>query len=458
MVSSRAVRRPGLLRLTVAGAFASFLLAACFGGPPPPPPPPPAPCQSLGSVGGDSAAPPVSDGAPVAPGEAGELAREAVAASDVRTSSGEIPLVTVEDTAGRPEITSTEVGTADEAAAVAEQAAADGDLVAVEVDAPVQVNDVSTDPSRPKQWALDKVKFEDAWAAAADGGAGQTVAVIDTGVKADHEDLAGQVLAGAYFLHSNDGATAFSGSGGTTDPNGHGTHVSGIIAAVANNAKGIAGAAPGVKILPVQVLCGSGAGWSSDVANGITWAADNDATVINLSLGGPFASSSQQEAIQYARSLGVVVVASAGNSALDGNAPSYPGAFPEVIGVAATTNTADNARASYSTTGDYLDLAAPGGEPSSNAAVAVLSTWKDNVSSYRTAAGTSMASPHVAAAAALVKAAHPAYTAVEVCTQLIRTADDLGTPVLAPDEAHGYGLVDPLEAVGLTIPVGATCT
>jgi serine protease len=409
-------------------------------------------------VGGDSVAPPVSDGTPVAPAEAGELAREAVVASDVRTDSGEIPLVTVEDTGGRPEITSTQVATADEAAAVAEQAAADGNLVAVEVDAPVHADAVSTDPFRPQQWALDKVKFEDAWATAADGGSGQTVAVIDTGVKADHEDLAGQVLPGHYFLHSEDGATAFSGAGGATDPNGHGTHVSGIIAATANNTKGITGAAPGVEILPVQALCGDGAGWSSDVANGITWAADNGATVINLSLGGPVAVSSQQEAIQYARSLGVVVVASAGNSALDGNAPSYPGAFPEVIGVGATTNTAANARASYSTTGNYLDLAAPGGEPSTSAAVAVLSTWKDNVSSYRTAAGTSMASPQVAAAAALVKAAHPAYTAVDVCTQLIRSADDLGAPVLVPDPEYGYGLVDPLEAVGATIAAGAACT
>jgi serine protease len=277
------------------------------------------------------------------------------------------------------------------------------------------------------------------------------VAVIDTGVRANHPDLAGQVLNGRYFLHSDDGTTAFSGPGGTTDGDGHGTHVAGTIGATANNNTGITGAAPGVKILPVQVLCGDdGSGFSSDVANGIKWAADNGADVINLSLGGSGASSAEQSAIQYARNKGVVVVASAGNTGA-GGAWSYPGAFPEVIGVAATLN--NNSRASYSTTGSYVDIAAPGGT-GSNSANGILSTW--NNGGYATISGTSMASPHVAAAAALVRAAHGFTTHQAVCDQIIRTAQDLGAT--GPDTSYGHGLIRPDVGVGAVVPSGASCT
>ena len=148
---------------------------------------------------------------------------------------------------------------------------------------------------------------------------------------------------------------AFSGAGGTTDANGHGTHVAGIIGAKTNNATGIAGAAPGVKILPVQVLCGDGNGVTSDVANGIIWAANNGADAINLSLGGSGQSQAERSAIQYAALQGAVVVASAGNTGNSGNGASYPGAFPEVIAVAALLN--NNAKANYSTVDSYVDIA-----------------------------------------------------------------------------------------------------
>jgi subtilisin family serine protease len=280
------------------------------------------------------------------------------------------------------------------------------------------------------------------------------VAVIDTGVRANHPDLAGRVRTGRYFLHSDDGKVTFSGPGATTDSYGHGTHVAGIIGAIANNGQGITGAAPGVEILPVQVLCGDdGSGFSSDVAKGITWAANNGATVINLSLGGSTPSSAELQAIQYARNVkNVVVVASAGNSALKGNGANYPAAFPEVIGVGATTSA--NVRACYSTTGSFVALAAPGGGSSGCPSPSVLSTWKNG--GYAGLSGTSMASPHVAAAAALVRAAHGLTTHLAVCNQLIRTADDLGPPNF--DNQYGYGLVDPLEAVGTVVPSGVVCT
>lgn len=409
--------------------LAALGLAGCFGGGAPPP----------GGGGGGGGTPTGPAGPPVACQSAGQ---------------GETPLVTVETTSEGPEITSTPVSSQEEADAVVAEAAADGDLVAVEEDQPRVIDNhiPSNDTYRGDQWALNKVNFEDAWAAPVNEGDGQVVAVVDTGVLASHVDFAGRVLPGQFFLHSDDGNAAFSGAGGTTDANGHGTHVAGILGAVANNSVGITGAAPGVDILPVQVLCDDGKGFSSDVGNGITWATNNGADVINLSLGGSTASSAEQSAVQYARANGVVVVASAGNSGLNG-AASYPGAFPEVIAVAATLNNLSNSRASYSTTGTYVDVAAPGGT-GSNPSTGIKSTW--NNGDYFVISGTSMASPHVAAAAALVRAAHSAYSPVEVCTQLIRTAQDLGT--IGQDVEYGYGLIHPELAVGPTVPGTAICT
>jgi len=343
------------------------------------------------------------------------------------------------------------VSSPDEAGAVAEQKASDGDVVAVEVDKPVH-SDTATDPRRNEQWALDRVNFEGAWLTT--NGTGETVAVVDTGVQQSHVDLSGQVQNGQYFLHDPNG-NALEGPGGTTDDNSHGTHVAGIIAAVADNAPvplGIAGAAPGVKILPVKVLDSNGNGFASDVANGITWAANHNANVINLSLGGG-PSSAEQTAIQYARNTkGVVVVAAAGNDGQNGNTVSYPGNFPEVIAVGATTSS--NAVAYYSTSCPYVDLAAPGGEPSGNSSVSVLSTVPPDT--YGLKAGTSMATPYVAAAAALVHKAHATYTPVQVCTQLIRTALDLAPA--GKDNSSGYGLIRPDLAVDVEDTSGPSCS
>ncbi len=354
---------------------------------------------------------------------------------------------------GAPEASQTPVSSPDEAGAVAEQKASDGDVVAVEVDKPVH-SDTATDPRRNEQWALDRVNFEGAWLTT--NGTGETVAVVDTGVQQSHVDLSGQVQNGQYFLHDPNG-NALEGPGGTTDDNSHGTHVAGIIAAVADNNPaplGIAGAAPGVQILPVKVLDSTGSGWTSDVANGITWAAQNGANVINLSLGGPGFLVAEQTAIQNARNGGVVVVAAAGNEGQNGNTVSYPGNFPEVIAVGATTSS--NAVAYYSTSCPYVDLAAPGGEPSGNSSISVLSTVPGaNDDDYGLKAGTSMATPHVAAAAALVQKAHPTFTPVQVCTQLIRTASDLGPA--GKDNGFGYGQIQPDFAVGQEDPSGPTC-
>jgi serine protease len=264
-------------------------------------------------------------------------------------------------------------------------------------------------------------------------------------VQQSHPDLAGQVLNGHFFLHDNSGGTPFEGSGGTSDPSGHGSHVAGSVAALSGNQIGVSGAAPGVDILPVQVLCEDGVGFSSDVASGIIWAVDNGADVINLSLGGG-PTNAEQSAVEYADQQNVVVVAAGGNDGT-GGPPSYPASYsllqPNVIAVAATTNATPPGHPSYGTTGSYLDLSAPGGV-NGNSSAAMLSTVPPN--GYDTKAGTSMATPHVSAAAALLIAA-AGCSDNQVKSRLIATAVDLGSA--GKDAIFGHGLVNPNAAAAL---------
>lgn len=398
-------------------AAAAFGLTGCF----PPPPSRPRPPSLFGC------------GGLVAPDQADDAGRAAVEGTPAESTTGEVRLVTVEEGAAGTEITTATVGSSDEAAAFAAEAGEGGDLVGVEVDQPVTATAPATDPRRVEQWALDRVRFEDAWGTPSTAtGAGQTVAVIDTGVDAAHPDLTGRVLPGRVFLD-----LAPRTPGGGTDPSGHGTHVAGVIAAALDNGAGIAGAAPGALILPVQVLDARGNGWSSDVARGVNWAARHGATVINLSLGAPGPSCAQRVAIQRANERGVTVVAAAGNTGAGGGA-QWPAAYDfdrdgvDVIAVAATTSL--DQRVGFSTTGAYVDIAAPG--------AGILSTVPG--AGYGLKSGTSMSTPYVAAAAALVRATGCPPTGVR--DRLLGAADDLGAPGV--DLEFGAGLVDPYEATG----------
>ena len=306
----------------------------------------------------------------------------------------------------------------------------DGTVVSLGIDRPVRALG-SVDPYRVHQWALNTTSFEASWLLTT--GTGAVVAVLDTGVQADHEDLAGSVLTGWDAIADRSGAKS--------DPNGHGTHVAGIIAAAAGNGKGIAGAAPGVRILPVRVLDGAGSGKLSDVLEGIIWAADQGADVINLSLGGPGDDTTYSAVIQYALDKGALVVASAGNEALDGNTPNYPAADPGALAIGATTEL--NTRASFSNFGSYLDLAAPG--------VSIYSTLP---SGYAAASGTSMAAPYASAAAALIAAQHPDLSAGAIRDLLERSALDLG--VVGRDDEFGAGIIDPAAALTLAVTVPIT--
>jgi type VII secretion-associated serine protease mycosin len=288
----------------------------------------------------------------------------------------------------------------------------------------------TNDALRPQQWAFTAVDFESAWKVST--GSGVTVAVVDTGVLGTHEDLAGSVLNGIDL--AGDATQKDPAGTGKVDPAGHGTHVAGIIAAHPNNKVGIAGAAPGVKILPVRVLDASGSGNSSDVAQGIIWAADNGAKVINLSLGGG-PSPGMQIAMQYARSKQILTFAAAGNSYQDGNTASYPAAYPEAIAVAAIDQ--NRQHAAFSNTGSYVDIAAPGD--------LIWSTYGQGHAEYAQMSGTSMATPYATATAALVLGENPNVTASDLAHALEATATDLGSP--GRDNVFGYGLINPRGAL-----------
>ncbi len=233
-----------------------------------------------------------------------------------------------------------------------------------------------------------------------------------------HPEFAGRLLPGYDFVDND---------ADPTDENGHGTHVAGILAAGIDNGLGIAGVAGRVKILPVRVLNSTNAGWMSDIAAGVTWAVDQGARVINLSLGSTTASTALATAIDYANSQGAVVIAAAGNS--NSALSFYPAAWDTVIATGATSYT--GGRWALSNKGANVDLMAPG-------ALIYSTAWSPTGgSAYDFNSGTSMAAPHVAGVAALMLSRDPNLTWDQVKTILQTQATDLGDP--GWDSLYGYG-------------------
>jgi subtilisin family serine protease len=299
----------------------------------------------------------------------------------------------------------------------------------------------SNDPLRSHQWGLDMIHADEAHAVTT--GAGAVVAVVDTGVDASHPDLQGRIGPGFDFV---------DGDSTPQDGNGHGTHVSGIIAADANNGVGVDSVAPGAEIMPVRVLDSSGSGSDSDVAKGIDWAVNHGANVINLSLGGTVPTSGLgvqddiSSAVQRAVSRGVVVVAAAGNDGLPFcENDSEQG---KVLCVGAVDRR--GSRTFYSSFGAGLSLVAPGGSAMPGTDEDILSTWPGG--GYQELAGTSQATPHVSGVAALlVSLGVRGQAAVQ---RILATATDLGAP--GPDPVYGAGVVNARAAVaGLTPPPGS---
>ncbi|GIF13037.1 S8 family serine peptidase [Actinoplanes teichomyceticus] len=332
------------------------------------------------------------------------------------------------DAEGRPVVTVREATDRSSATELVEQAQRADRAIGVELDARAVALEApaGTDLYRGKQWDLATMRATEAWQRST--GAGVTVAVIDTGVDATNVDLTGKVLTGYDAIADK--------AGGNTDQNGHGTHVAGTIGAVTGNTIGVSAVAPDARILPVKVLGADGSGYMSDAAEGIIWAADHGAQVINLSLGAIQKITTVSNAITYARSKGATVVVAAGNEREDGSPTSYPAADEGVIAVAAT----DSAErvATYSNAGSYVDVAAPG--------TAILSTYPAALgTSYGTMSGTSMAAPHVAALAALLKSVQPGLTPDEIQQAMERSAVDLGPT--GKDNDFGYGRVDAVAAL-----------
>jgi serine protease len=249
----------------------------------------------------------------------------------------------------------------------------------------------ANDPLLGEQWHMARVGAPRAWDFSS--GRGVTVAVVDTGIACeDHgpfskgTDLAGTRCVGGWSFITNDAHA--------NDDQGHGTHVAGTIAQSTNNGLGAVGVAFHASLMPVKVLNESGWGSTVDVADGIRWAADHGAHVINLSLGGPRNSKILEEAVAHARSKGVVVVAAAGNS---GGRVGYPGATEGVIGVSASDP--DDKLAKFSSRGAEVDLAAPG---VSVVQQTICNKGRGGCEVFPAYNGTSMAAPHVAGAAALL--------------------------------------------------------
>ncbi|HEX7661770.1 MAG TPA: type VII secretion-associated serine protease mycosin [Pseudonocardiaceae bacterium] len=263
-------------------------------------------------------------------------------------------------------------------------------------------------------------------------GAGVTVAVVDTGVDANSPQLAGRVLPGIDVIHTGGGAA-------DTDCYGHGTFVAGIIGAAPAADTGFAGVAPDVTILPIRSATGL-QNPASTLAQGIRAAVDAHAQIINVSSSTDVASPDLKSAVDYAASRNVLIVASAANSAQQGDPVTYPASFPSVLAVGAVDST--GSRADFSQTGSYLGLVAPG--------VNVISIGPGGPGQWE-GSGTSYSAPFVAGVAALVHAYRPGLTADQIRHRLEVTADHPAADSL-PDPAFGWGMVNPVAAVTAVLP------
>ena len=314
-----------------------------------------------------------------------------------------------------------------------------------------------------RQWNLPLINLPEAWDVTT-GDDNVIVAVVDTGVLINHPDLSGRLTGTGYdFVSKKPGGNdPGDKEPGTARSSFHGTHVAGIIGAATNNTTGVAGVTWNTKIMPVRVMGVGGRGNTYDIMQGMRYAAglsNNSGTVppkaadiINLSLGGGSYLSSEQSLIDELRAKGIIVIAAAGNE--NTSMPSYPAAYTGVIAVSAVN--IDSTRASYSNYGSYVDVAAPGGDSGDRNGDGfqdyVLSTCGDDSSgsivyNYALYPGTSMAAPHVAGVAAMMKAVYPALSPADF-DALLATGDitnDIGAP--GKDTYYGHGLINAFKAV-----------
>jgi thermitase len=288
---------------------------------------------------------------------------------------------------------------------------------------------IPNDPGYVNQYGLVAIRAPQGWDLS-EGSSAVTIGIVDTGVDLVDAEFAGKLVAGYDFIHS---------TANPQDDNGHGTHVAGIAAANSNNGIGIAGVSWFAKVMPVKVLDASGNGTYANVSLGIIWAANHGAQVINLSLGGVNPSQTLQDAVEYAYSQGVTMVASAGNAG--GNVIMYPARYPQVIAVGATDTL--NAHAGFSNAGPEMALSAPG--------EMIYSTLPG---SYGYRSGTSMAAAFVSGLAAILRGLPGNSSPAAIANQMEASALDLGAP--GRDNQYGYGLIQMDGAIRLALPPAPT--
>lgn len=311
--------------------------------------------------------------------------------------------------------------------AVLAQLAHNPNLKFAELDRRVNSNLVANDTYFGSEWHLTKINAAAAWDQSQ--GNSITIAILDSGVLPTHPDL--NQVGGWNFVDNNSN---------TADVFGHGTAVAGAAAAITNNGVGVAGVAGAAKIMPIRVSDSTGYAYYSAIASGVTYAADHGARVANASFSGVYASSSVQSAAQYLKNKGGLMVVSAGNSAANDGSP----AITSMIPVSATDSS--DLRASFSSFGSYVALAAPG--------VGIWTTGNDGT--YRSASGTSFSAPITAGVIALMMAAKPTLSSSQVESLLFSTALDLGAA--GRDIYFGYGRVDAAGAVRAAAASVATDT
>jgi thermitase len=277
------------------------------------------------------------------------------------------------------------------------------------------------------EWHLNKIQAPQAWDLAT-GRSTVIIAILDSGVKSDHPDLAARMLAGYNFV---------SNSNNTADDSGHGTAVAGAAAALGNNGIGVAGVGYGCSILPVKVLDASGYAAYSTIASGINYAANQGARVISISIAGSSSSSTLQNAVNYAWGKNCIIVAAAGNN----GSPTamYPAACANVMGISATE--ADDTKASFSNYGSHIAVAAPGN--------IIWTTQNDNTYPYGGWWGTSLATPVVAGLAGLVASANASLSNSQIVAIIKNNADDLGSAGF--DTSFGWGRINARRAVAAAI-------
>lgn len=277
------------------------------------------------------------------------------------------------------------------------------------------------DPYFGRQWWVPHVKAESMWAYASSQQEKIIVAVIDSGIDANHEDLNNRIEPGGFNFYANN--TKFS------DTEGHGTQVAGVIAAESRNQRGISGMAGSyeVAILPLKIT-EKGKSSTATFIKAVNYAIEKNVDVINISLGGAGFSKIENAAIQRAIDSDMIIVAAAGNDALKGNPIFYPASYEGVISVGAVDR--ENAHSSFSSYNDFVDIVAPG--------ESIYSTSPSN--SYKEVKGTSFSAPIVAGAVAMIRGINPELSNEEISNLLTATARDLGP--IGRDEYYGAGVLD----------------